>query len=89
MKYSSQYPVYSLEFSLCYLAALAILLIYSFFWQIIIAQIDLSTAYANRGIVVLWSLLWSVVLFEEKLTTNNLIGSGLIIVGISSIGSKY
>ena len=49
---------------------------------------DLSFAYANKGVVIVWGLVWSVVFFGEKLTVNNFIGASLIIVGIAAFGSK-
>ena len=38
-------------------------------------------AYANRAMALLWSLLWAVVLFHDRVTVKNGIGAVLVIVG--------
>ncbi len=87
-KLSSQAIPFSVAFWIYYIGSLSILMSYSFFWQLIIARTALSIAYANKGVVILWGLVWSVVFFGEKLTVNNFIGASFIIVGIAAIGSK-
>jgi drug/metabolite transporter (DMT)-like permease len=87
-KLSSQEIPFSVNFWIYYIASLSVLVSYSFFWQLIIARTDISIAYANKGVVILWGLVWSIVFFGEKLTVNNFIGSSFIIVGIVVIVSK-
>ena len=87
-KLSSQEIPFSVIFWVYYIASLFVLMIYSFFWQLIIVRTDLSFAYANKGVVIVWGLVWSVVFFGENLTVNNFIGASLIIVGIAAFGSK-
>lgn len=56
--------------------------VYAILWQIVLKKVDLTVAYANKGLVLLWSLLWSVVFFHEKISWNNVVGVVLVIVGI-------
>lgn len=63
-------------------AMLITLAIYAFFWQKILKKVDLSVAYVNKGMLLFWSLLWSVLLFNETITIYNLIGTVIIFVGI-------
>ena len=42
---------------------------------------ELSVAYANRAMALLWSLLWAVLLFGERITVKKLIGVGLVLAG--------
>lgn len=59
-----------------------ILAFYALFWQKLLKTTDLTIAYANKGMVLFWSLLWSVLIFHEYVTIYNVIGIILIIIGI-------
>ena len=50
-------------------------------WQQVIKRVELSVAYANRAMALLWSLLWAVLLFGEQITVKKLIGVGLVLAG--------
>ena len=56
--------------------------IYAIFWQQNLKQFDVNVAYAHRAVYNIWSLLWSVLIFSEKITIGNILGTILIIAGI-------
>lgn len=56
--------------------------IYAIIWQQIIKKIDLSVAYVNKGVTMIWTLIWSVVLFSEKLQIRDIVGTIIILMGI-------
>lgn len=56
--------------------------IYAIIWQQILRYFSLVTAMASKGIVVIFNLIWSVMLFSETVTLYNLIGASVIILGI-------
>lgn len=58
------------------------LAVYAVFWQQIIKKVDLTVAYVNKGVTILWTLFWSVILFNETITINSLIGALIVIAGI-------
>ena len=58
-----------------------LLFVYALIWQQVIKRIDLSVAYANKAVGLLWSLLWGVLLFHEALTPGRLASVALIIAG--------
>ena len=60
---------------------IVILGVYALLWQQIIKRFDLSVAYANRSIALLWSMLWAVVFFHETVTIQNAIGAAVVIAG--------
>lgn len=62
--------------------AVAVLGIYAVAWQAILGRVDLSQAYLNKGTVVFWGLLWSVVIFREQITAFNIVGSVIIFIGL-------
>ena len=81
-KLASKYPTLSFEFIGMYALDVFILGIYAILWQQIIKRIDLSIAYCNKGTSLLWSLVWSIVFFHEKLTLANAIGIVVVMIGI-------
>lgn len=56
--------------------------IYAVFWQQSLKCFDVNIAYAHRAVYNIWSLLWSVLIFCEKITIGNIFGTVLIIIGI-------
>ena len=60
----------------------AVLGVYAIFWQRVLKRVDLSVAYANKGIGILWTLVWSTLIFKESITLLNVVGIIVICVGV-------
>ena len=73
--------LFSFSFFLFYGLEVFILGVYALLWQQMIKKFDLSVAYANRAMALLWSAVWAVILFKETLNGKQLIGILLVIVG--------
>lgn len=58
-----------------------ILGVYAIIWQQLIKKIDLSIAYANRSMAILWSVIWAVIFFKETITIQNMIGVIIVLAG--------
>lgn len=56
--------------------------IYAIIWQQVLKHFSLITAMASKGVVVIFNLIWSVLLFTETVTLYNVIGAAVIIIGI-------
>lgn len=78
----AQYSFGSFYFIFGYLLLLLIIFIYALLWQQVIKRNSLFVAYANKGTVILWTLVWAVLFFRESISANNIIGSVIIIIGI-------
>lgn len=78
---ASKQETMSMGFLLFYGLEIAILGIYAILWQQAIKKFELSIAYANRAMVVLWSMVWAVLFFGNQITAGNMVGLALIIVG--------
>lgn len=63
-------------------AAVAVFGVYAVAWQAILGKVELSQAYLNKGTVVFWGLLWSAVIFQERITAFNIVGSMIIFMGL-------
>ncbi|MCR4851279.1 MAG: EamA family transporter [Lachnospiraceae bacterium] len=81
-KLASGNEVMSLKFILFYGLEVVILGVYAILWQQVIKKFELSVAYANKAVTLLWALLWSVLIFHEKLQWNHIAGVAIVIVGI-------
>lgn len=81
-KFASGQEFFSIGFFKLYALEIVMIAGYALCWQRVIKNIDLVTAYANKGIVIIWNLIWGVILFGEKVTANNIIGAIIVIVGI-------
>ena len=80
-KFATEKELFSFSFFLFYGLEIAILGVYAILWQQMIKRFDLSIAYANRAMALLWSALWAVVLFRETLNEKQAAGIALVILG--------
>lgn len=62
--------------------SLVILGVYAIIWQQILKKMPLSVAFANKGVVIIWGMIWGALIFKEKITIGMIIGSAIIIAGI-------
>jgi drug/metabolite transporter (DMT)-like permease len=86
-KLASEAQFLSFEFAFFYGIMLFFLMIYAFFWQKILKAMPLTTAYANRSVVMIWIMLWGLVFFEEKISVGMILGAAIVLVGISLVVS--
>ena len=87
-KFASFEKFLSFKFILLYGLEILILGIYAVLWQQIIKHIDLSVAYANRSMALLWSMLWAFIIFREKITIRNLLGVIIVIIGTLIVNTE-
>ena len=78
----------SMRFILFYVAEVGVLGIYALLWQQMIKRFDLSIAYANRAMALIWSAVWAVVIFHESLSVKNIIGILLVIAGTVVVNTE-
>lgn len=82
VKIAGRYPVMSEKFLLYYGLAILCLGVFSIMWQFLLERIPLTTAYLRKGISYILVLAWSVLIFHENITWNNILGSVIIIIGV-------
>lgn len=80
-KFVSNYDFLSVKFIILYMLDFMVLGIYAILWQQLLKRFELSVAYANKAMTLLWSLLWSTVIFHEEVTVTKVIGVILVIAG--------
>lgn len=82
MKVTSTYSQMSIKWVLGYTGVLLLFFVYALLWQQILKKVTLVTAYAFKGTCIIFTLLFSMIIFGEVITWNNIIGSLAIISGI-------
>lgn len=86
-KFATGKELFSFSFFLFYGLEVAILGIYAILWQQMIKRFDLSVAYANRAMAIVWSAVWAIVLFHEVLALKQMIGIGFVVLGTLIVNS--
>ena len=62
--------------------------LYALVWQKTIQRFELSVAYANKSVYLIWTQIWAVLIFKEVLTIKNLIGLVIVFAGVLVV-QKY
>ena len=88
-KLASAESFMSWGFILYYGAEIFVLGVYAILWQQIIKITDLSLAYANRAVALLWSMLFAFLFFSESISVKNVIGVIIVIIGTMIVNSEY
>lgn len=86
-KFAATGDFLSVRFILFYAIEICLLGVYAILWQQMIKKFDLSIAYANRSVALLWSMVWATVIFGENITIKNIIGVLIVILGTIIINS--
>ena len=86
-KFASGEEFLSFNFIFFYGLEIFILGVYAILWQQIIKRFEISIAYANRAMALLWSLVWAIVFFHENITIKNVIGVIIVIIGTIIVNS--
>ena len=87
-KFTSGQEFMSFKFILYYGLEMLILAVYAVVWQQLIKKFDISVAYANKAMGLLWSIVWAILIFNETITIKNVIGVVIVIVGTIIVNSE-
>lgn len=87
-KFASAQEPFSLNFILLYGLELCVLGVYAILWQQLIKRMELSIAYSNKAVVLLWAMVFGALLFKEQITLTKVAGILLVIVGIVVLNSE-
>ncbi len=61
---------------------IVILGIYAILWQQVIKRCQLSVAYINKSVTLLWSMLWNYLIFSQGITVKKVIGVLIVMAGV-------
>lgn len=86
-KFASDREPFSVPFLILYGLELVILGIYAILWQQVIKKFELSVAYANKAVTLIWGMIWGSLIFKEQITFAKLAGILLVVAGIVILNS--
>jgi len=78
----------SWPYLLWFMGAVAIIGLYAVLWQQVLRRVELSTAYLFKGTTLIFTMLIAALLFGETITIPNIIGSVIIITGITLLAKS-
>ena len=73
----------SWPYLLWFIGAVGIIGAYAVLWQQVLRRVELSTAYMFKGTTLIFTMLIAALLFGESITVMNIIGSVIIVTGIT------
>lgn len=73
---------FSFKFCLFYGLVVFILAVYAVAWQQVLKNFELSTAFSNKAVTVIWGMVFGSLLFNEKITWNMIVGAVIVIFGV-------
>ena len=87
-KFASGQEFMSFQFILYYGLEMVILGVYAIVWQQLIKKFEISVAYANKAMGLLWSIVWAILIFKDTVTIKNVIGVIIVIIGTMIVNSE-
>lgn len=81
-KYASSLEFFSLKWILIYALQIFILGCYALLWQQVLKRMPLNFAFANKSVTLVWGMIFGVVIFKETLSVLNIVGAGIVLVGV-------
>ncbi len=81
-KWAAGFAFLSWQFIGLYLGILALLGLYAIGWQQILRRMDLTSAFSNKAVTIVWGIIWGALFFSEPVTAGKVIGAVLIISGV-------
>ena len=87
-KMAAMQVTFSWPYLLWFGGAVAIIGVYAILWQQILRHIELSTAYMFKGSTLIFTMLIAALIFGEVITIPNIVGSVIIIIGITLLARQ-
>lgn len=67
---------------ICYMLSVFCLGINAIIWQQILKKMNLSIAYSNKGVTIIWGLIFGIIFFNEEISFEKITGIFIVILGI-------
>lgn len=81
-KLASGQEFMSFGFIIFYGLLLLSLFLYAVCWQQVLKVMPLTTAYANKSVIIIWGMVWGAIIFNEVVTLSMIIGALIIMAGV-------
>ncbi len=80
--FASKHEFLSLGYIFFFGLEFAVLALYAVLWQQAIKRFQLSIAYAGKAVSLMWSMLWSFLIFSQGITVKKVLGVLLVMAGV-------
>lgn len=67
---------------ICYVLSVFCLGVNAIIWQQILKKMNLSIAYSNKGVTIIWGLIFGIIFFNEEISFEKITGIFIVILGI-------
>ena len=67
---------------ICYMLSVFCLGINAIIWEQILKKMNLSIAYSNKGVTIIWGLIFGIIFFNEEISFGKITGIFIVILGI-------
>ena len=81
-KLAGEQEFLSLGFCFYYGLIILNLFIYAVVWQQLLKHLNLTTAFCNKAVNIIWGLLWGFIIFKESISWNMILGAVIVIAGV-------
>lgn len=81
-KYAARYDAFSFKWCCFYAAIVGVLGLYAILWQQVLKKVRLPIAMCNKAVTIVWGMLFSALLFAERITLKKVAGAAIILCGI-------
>ena len=81
-KTASKFIFLSPQYILCFIGIFFTIGTYAILWQQAIKPFKPSVGYSNKSVSLMWTIIFSAIIFGERITMYNIIGAKIIIVGV-------
>lgn len=84
---ASKHEFLSFKYILFFGLEFVILAAYALIWQQMIKKFQLSIAYANKALTLMWSMVWNFIIFHNGITPFKVVGVVLVVIGVMVMNS--
>lgn len=81
-KFAASQEFMSFGFIALYAGVVGALGVYAIVWQQVLKKIPLTNAFVNKSATLVWSLIWGVSFFGEKVSISMIIGILIVFTGV-------
>lgn len=81
-KFAAAENFLSFKYICFYMIVILNLFVYAIVWQQTLKKMSLTAAYANKGVTIIWGIVFGRIFFDEPVNFAKILGSLVIIIGI-------
>lgn len=87
-KTASGFEPFSWQYILCFIGIFFTLGSYAILWQQAIKKFTPSVGYSNKSVSLIWTMIFSAIIFGERITLYNIVGALFIIAGVIMVAQN-